>query len=97
MWRIQLQTFEPCLGYSQFLSEWKKGNVSPVFKEVDKQLLKHYRQISLLPVTGKVFKRLLHNKMFEWFIRNDLISQKQSGFKPDHSSITWKLKITKID
>ena len=56
--------------------------VVPVFKKGDKQLLKNYRPISLLPITGKTFERLLYNQMFEFFIKNDLISQNQSGFKP---------------
>ena len=32
--------------------------------------------------------------MFEFFIRNDLISQNQSGFKPGDSSINQLLAIT---
>ena len=70
-----------------FPSEWKKAYVVPVFKKGDKQLVKNYRPISLLPITGKIFERLLYNQIFEFFIRNDLISQNQSGFKPDDSCI----------
>ena len=51
----------------QFPSDWKKANVVPVFKEGDKQSLKNYRPI--------IFERLLYNQLFEFFIRNDLISQ----------------------
>ena len=36
---------------------------------------------------------LLYNQMFEFFIRNDLISQNQSGFKPDESCINQLLTI----
>ena len=74
--------FKSCLETGQFSSEWKKANVAPVFKKGDKQLLKNYRPIPLLPITGKTFERLLYNQMFEFFIKNDLISQNQSGFKP---------------
>ena len=69
----------------QFPSDWKKANVAPVFKKGDKQLLKTYRPISLLPITGKMFERLLYNQMFEFFLKNDLISQNQSGFTPGDS------------
>ena len=43
---------------------------------------------------GKIFERLLYNHKFEIFIRNDLISQNQSGFKPGDSCINQLLAIT---
>ena len=83
-----------CLETGQFPSDWKKANVVPVFKKGDKQLLKNYRPISLLPIIGKIFERLLYNQMFEFFIRNDLISQNQSGFKSGDSCMNQLLAIT---
>ena len=83
-----------CLETGRLPSDWKKANVVPVFKKGDKQLLKNYRPISLLPIIGKIFERLLYNQMFEFFIRNDLISQNQSGFKPGDSCINQLLAIT---
>ena len=47
------------LEIGQFPSDWKKANVVPVFKKGDKQLLKNFLPISLLPITGKIFERLL--------------------------------------
>ena len=86
--------FKSCLETGQFPSDWKKANVVPVFKKGDKQLLKNYRPISLLPIIGKIFERLLYNQMFEFFIRNDLISQNQSGFKSGDSCMNQLLAIT---
>ena len=63
----------------------KKNNVVPAFKKNNKQELKNYRPISLLPVSGKIFERLLYNSMFKFFTDNNLISQNQSGFKPGDS------------
>ena len=86
--------FKFCLKTGQFPSDWKKANVVLVFKKGDKQLVKNYRPISLLRITGKIFERLLYNQMFEFFIRNDLISQNQSGFKPGDSCINQLFAIT---
>ena len=86
--------FKSCLETGRFPSDWKKANVALVFKKGDKQLLKNYRPISLLPITGKNFERLLYNQMFEFFIRNDLISQNPPGFKPGDSCINQLLAIT---
>ena len=48
-------------------SIWKKANIVPTFKKGDKQRIKNYRPVSLLPVCGKVFERLLYNNMFSFF------------------------------
>ena len=48
--------FKSCSETGQFPSDWKKANVAPVFKKGDKQLLKNYCPISLLPILGKIFK-----------------------------------------
>ena len=51
--------FWACLENEKFPLKCKKSNVVPVFKKTNKQELKSYRPISLLPVSGKIFKRLL--------------------------------------
>ena len=77
-----------------FPNEWKKANVVPVHKKNEKQLLKKYRPISLLPICGKVLERILYNSMFEFFIQNDLITPNQFGFKKGDSCINQLISIT---
>ena len=60
----------------------------------DKQLLKNYRPISLLPICGKGLERFLYNSMFEFFIQHNLITPNQSGFKADSSCINQLVSIT---
>ena len=86
--------FNRYLETGMFPNDWKKGNVVPAFKKCDKQILKNYRPISLLPVCGKIFEKLIFNEMFKFFIENDLISRNQSGFKPGDSFINQLLSIT---
>ena len=73
-----------------FLSEWKKGNVVSIHKKDDKQCLKNYCPISLLPICGKIFEKLIFNEMFKFFIENKLISHNKSGFKPGDSDPVHK-------
>ena len=75
-------------------TEWIKADIVPVHKKRDKQILKHYRPISLLLICGKIFERLIYSNVFEYFIENDLISQNQSGFKPVDSYINQLISIT---
>ena len=68
----------------QFLSLEKKNN---------KQGLKNYCPISLLPVSGKIFERLFYDSMFKFFTKNNLISQNQLGFQPGDSRTNQLLSI----
>ena len=86
--------FSQCIDTGSFPLEWKKANVVPVHKKGDKQCLKNYRPVSLLPVCGKIFERLIFNEMFGFLIENNLISSNQSGFKPGDSCINQLLSIT---
>ena len=45
--------FTNILTTSIYPDMWKLANVTPIFKKGDKQLIKNYRPISLLPICGK--------------------------------------------
>ena len=86
--------FRSCIENGKFPSEWKKANDVLVHKKGNKQTLENYRPVSLLPICGKIFERLIYNSLFEFFIANELISSNQSGFKPGDSCINQLLSIT---
>ena len=86
--------YSQALTRGSFPSEWEKGNIVAVHKKNDKQNLINYRPVSLLPICGKIFERLMFNEMFGFFLENKLIAPHQSGFKPDHSCKNQLLSIT---
>ena len=57
--------FRSGLENGKFPLEWKKASVVSIFKINNKQELKNYRLISLLPVSSKIFERLLYDSMFK--------------------------------
>ena len=61
--------------------------------ENGKSLANHWK-ISLLPICGKLFERLLYNEMFNFFMTNHFISTNHSGFKHGDSCINQLLLIT---
>ena len=85
--------FKTCLNTGKFSSEWKKRNVVPIHKKDDKQNVKNYRPVSLLPTCGKIFERLIYNVMYDFPTENDLLSPNQSGFRSDDSCINQLLSI----
>ena len=42
---------------------WKLASVSPIFKKGDKQIIKNYRPISLLPICGKILEKSICNNL----------------------------------
>ena len=65
---------------------WKLANVTPIFKKGDKQLIKNYRPISLLPICGKILEKIIFNKPYSYLQGNNLITKNQSGFRPGDST-----------
>ena len=78
--------FENILLTSSFPDMWKLDNVSPIFKKGDKQSIKNYRPISLLPICGKMFEKIIFNNLYRYLNTNNLITRNHSGFRPDDSA-----------
>ena len=86
--------FQSCLESGKFRSDWKSTNVVPIHKNSGKQIFKNYLPTSLSPITGGFFERLLYDRMFEFFIESNLISDNQPNFKPGDSCANQLLTIT---
>ena len=86
--------FDSAIKAGHFPDCWKKGNVIPVHKKESKNLVKNYRPISLLPIFGKIFEKVIFDNLFEYLNINKLLSDKQSGFQSGDSCISQLLAIT---
>ena len=78
--------FQNILVSSTYPDMWKLANVTPIFKKGDKQLIKNYRPISLLPICGKMFEKIIFNNLYSYLNANNLITKNQSGFRPGDST-----------
>ena len=74
-------------------TEWKKANVTPLFKKDKKTECSNYRPVSLLVCVSKIMERGIHNHMMEYLVKNDLISSNQSTFQKGVSTITQLLEM----
>ena len=77
--------FQNILDTGIYPSQWKLANVTPVHKKKDKQAVGNYRPISLLPIFNKMFERIVFKNIYNFLIKNNLISKHQSGFRPGDS------------
>ena len=71
----------------------QKSNVVPIHKKDDKQNVKNYRPVSLLPIRSKIFERLIYNVMYNFLTETNLLSPNQSGFRSGDSCINQLFSI----
>ena len=77
-----------------FPSYWKRGNIVPVHKKGNKDLINNYRPVSLLPIFSKIYEKCIYDTLYNYFEGNDLFSKSQSGFHKGDSCISLLLSIT---
>ena len=64
---------------SSLPADWKRSNITPIFKKGSKHLPSNYRPISLTSITAKILERLIHNKKLS--SDNHILSTCQHGFR----------------
>ena len=69
------------------------SHIIPAHKKNDKGSLNNYRPVSLLPICGKFFERIIFNNVFLFLEDNNLLTPNQSGFRPNDSYINQLLSI----
>ena len=51
-----------------------KNLISSLLTKNDKQLVKNYRPISLLPIFGKIFEKIIFNRIYNLLLEEDLLN-----------------------
>ena len=70
-----------------FPSELKLGRIGPVYKmKGDKQLMENYRPVSILPIFGKIFEKVIYNRLHSFLEKHNIINENQYGFRKAHST-----------
>jgi len=64
----------------------KVAKVIPIYKKDNPLLCENYRPISLLPVFSKIFEKTIYTRMYAYLIQNNMIYNRQFGFRANHSS-----------
>ena len=66
---------------------WKRSNIIPTHKKSDKELVNNYRPVSFLPICGKIFEKVIFNKIYNFLLEESLLNSNQSGFRQGDSCI----------
>ena len=64
-------------------------NLLRLYASIRKRILKYfsnYRPVSVLPCFSKILERLVFNRCMDYTNKNNLLNEKQFGFRPKHST-----------
>ena len=78
---------------SHYPDIWKKCNIIPVHKKNDKQLVKNADQY-LLPISRKLFAKIMFNRIYNFLLQEELINPNQSCFCPSDYCVNQLIAIT---
>ena len=92
---ILFKIFKASLEEAVFPEKLKIAKVIPVFKKGDKENIENYRPISILPVFSKVLERIMYNRLYEYFMNNNLLHENQFGFQINNSTEHAILQFTR--
>ena len=82
---ILFKILKASLEETVFPEKLKIAEVIPVFKKGDKENVENYRLISILPVS-KMLERIVYNRLYEYFMNNNLLHENQFGCQINNST-----------
>ena len=83
-----------CFEEGKFPEILKIAKVIPLHKKESKLNHFNYRPISLLSVFSKIYEKLLYTRIYSYLVKNDMIYNKQFGFRSKHSTNHALISIT---
>ena len=78
-------------------SQLKAAKVTPIFKNKgDPLVVSNYRPISLLSNINKIFKKLVHQRLYSFLCKYNVIYELQFGFRSKHSTNHALISLTEM-
>ncbi|CAK1588448.1 unnamed protein product [Parnassius mnemosyne] len=72
---------------------WKRALVKTIPKKSNPNELKDLRPISILPLMSNIVEKVVSQQLLEFLNVNNILPQKQSGFRNGHSTATALLDV----
>ena len=75
-----------CMQNGDFPQVFKTGNITPIHKKGNRECIKNYRPVSILPIFGKIFEKIIYKRLNSFFLANGTLKDQQFGFRKGHST-----------
>lgn len=94
LWRTLAKIFDECITQEDVPTQWKTSTTVIIPKKGDREDLKNYRPIALLPTIYKVFTKVLLNRMSRQL--EDEQPREQAGFRSGYSTVDHLQAINQV-
>ena len=84
---ILLSLFNKIFEKGTFPEEWSEGYIIPLHKKGSRSEAENYRGITLLSSLGKLFTRVINNRLTDWSEEYYVLIEAQAGFRVNMSTI----------
>ena len=85
--------FNRSLETGEVPDDWRTANVTPIHKKGDKTDPSNYRPVSLTSQVCKVMESIVRRHLMTHLVRNNILSDKQHGFREGRSCLTNLLEL----
>ncbi|XP_065652667.1 uncharacterized protein LOC136079922 [Hydra vulgaris] len=69
-----------------FPDQLKLAKIIPIYKGGDDSIKSNFRPISILSCFSKILERIMHNRLYNYLEKNNILYHKQFGFRNNHST-----------
>ena len=80
--------FTKSLNTGECPTDWRSANVTPIHKKGDRTLPSNYRPVSLTSQVCKVLETIVREHLLRHLTENNILSDKQHGFRQGRSCLT---------
>ena len=85
--------FKLSLSTGECPEDWRSANVTPIHKKGDRTDPSNYRPVSLTSQSCKILESIVRKHVLEHLVSNNILSDKQHGFREGRSCLTNLLEI----
>ena len=83
---ILARTFNDCMKEGVFPDDLKIGRITPIYKKGAAESIENYRPVSTLPIFGKIFEKVIYERLYSFFVSQNIMNPQQFGFRKGHST-----------